>query len=485
MYTLNGDHSDLGIAEQTLKNGDVIVFHYTDDYTSENYEEVSSAEYTEELIDNIGTVTLQSSAAINAARSAYDKLSEEEKENISNYQILLDAEAAYEKLLKELQDNLKGLDDIYASTGKYLVENVTNPTVDSVGGEWTVLGLARAGYDVPKGYMDTYVNNLLKVMKENKGVLHDKKYTEYERVILALTAIGYDVTDVAGYNLLERMADYDKVIWQGTNSAAFALLALDSHEYEIPEAGEGVVQTTRENLIRFMLDTQLDDHGWALDAKTAEKADTDITAMVIQALAPYYGKNVEVTAAINQALVTLSELQDENGFFCDYKGTETIESTAQVIVALTALKINPTTDERFIKNGKSAMDALAAFYTEGGGFSHLLGAGRDGMATEQGYYALVSYYRLLNGQTSLYDMTDVTIKKNEASTPVLPDDSTDETPSGTPEEGETTPSAPSTETGGNAASTGDETPMLFVTAILLLSAAGAVLLFKRKQENAR
>lgn len=485
MYTLNGDHSDLGIAEQTLKNGDVIVFHYTDDYTYENYEEVSSAEYTEELIDNIGTVTLQSSAAINAARSAYDKLSEEEKENISNYQILLDAEAAYEKLLKELQGNLKGLDDIYASTGKYLVENVTNPTVDSIGGEWTVLGLARAGYDVPKGYMDTYVNNLLKVMKENKGVLHDKKYTEYERVILALTAIGYDVTDVAGYNLLERMADYDKVIWQGTNSVAFALLALDSHEYEIPEAGEGIVQTTRENLIRFMLDTQLDDHGWALYAKTAEKADPDITAMVIQALAPYYGKNVEVTAAINQALVTLSELQDENGFFCDYKGTETIESTAQVIVALTALKINPTTDERFIKNGKSAMDALAAFYTEGGGFSHLLGAGRDGMATEQGYYALVSYYRLLNGQTSLYDMTDVTIKKNEASTPVLPDDSTDETPSGTPEEGETTPSDPSTEAGGNAASTGDETPMLFVTAILLLSAAGAVLLFKRKQENAR
>ena len=35
MYTLNGSHSGKGVAEQTLKNGDMIVFHYTDDYTQE------------------------------------------------------------------------------------------------------------------------------------------------------------------------------------------------------------------------------------------------------------------------------------------------------------------------------------------------------------------------------------------------------------------------------------------------------------------
>ena len=35
MYTLNGKHPDLGVGEQTVADGDLIVFHYTDDYTAE------------------------------------------------------------------------------------------------------------------------------------------------------------------------------------------------------------------------------------------------------------------------------------------------------------------------------------------------------------------------------------------------------------------------------------------------------------------
>ena len=47
------------------------------------------------------------------------------------------------------------------------------------------------------------------------------------------------------------------------------------------------------------------------------------------------------------------------------------------------------------------------FYQENGKFSHKLDADANDMATEQSYYALVSYYRLKNGKTSLYDMTDL------------------------------------------------------------------------------
>ena len=39
MYTLNGRYPSLGVSEQTLKNGDVIVFHYTDNYMLEDYGE--------------------------------------------------------------------------------------------------------------------------------------------------------------------------------------------------------------------------------------------------------------------------------------------------------------------------------------------------------------------------------------------------------------------------------------------------------------
>lgn len=37
MYTLNGAHPDLSVDQQYLEEGDVIVFHYTDDYTKEDW----------------------------------------------------------------------------------------------------------------------------------------------------------------------------------------------------------------------------------------------------------------------------------------------------------------------------------------------------------------------------------------------------------------------------------------------------------------
>jgi hypothetical protein len=76
-------------------------------------------------------------------------------------------------------------------------------------------------------------------------------------------------------------------------------------------------------------------------------------------------------------------------------------------VALTALGIDPAKDSRFVKNGVSALDALLAYFVEGGGFRHTMDGKLNGMATEQCYYALTAYFRMLDGKTSLYDMTDV------------------------------------------------------------------------------
>ena len=98
---------------------------------------------------------------------------------------------------------------------------------------------------------------------------------------------------MAGYNLLEPLADYDQVIWQGINGPVYALLALDSREYEIPAAPEGKTQTTREKLIDYILEKEIASGGWALFGSSA---DPDITAMTIQALAAYYGTDSRVTA---------------------------------------------------------------------------------------------------------------------------------------------------------------------------------------------
>ena len=407
MYTLNGKHSNLGVAQQYLMNGDVIVFHYTDDYNRENaFDQQKSADEVIAMIAAIGTVSLSKGAAISQARTAYDKLSADEKALVTNYDKLLAAEAAYAKLVAEMGEKL---DEIYKTTGDFMA-TLGTPTVSSTGGEWMVIGLARSGRTVPAGYYDNVVE-YVKAKADANERLHRAKVTDNARVILALTAIGKDVTNVGGHNLLKGLDNMAYVQKQGINGPIFTLIALDSHNY--PTMGD----VTREKLIQVILDAQLPDGGWNL---SAENADPDMTAMAIQALAPYYKTNETVKAAVDKALEALSALQRNDGGFGSW-GTVNSESCAQVIVALTALGIDPTTDSRFIKNGLTVLDALAGFYVNGGGFRHTAGGDLDGMATEQGYYALAAYYRFANTQTRLYDMSDVTIQTGGSNTPATGD----------------------------------------------------------------
>ncbi len=308
--------------------------------------------------------------------------------------------------------------EIYEKTGAYL-NDLGTPGVGSTGGEWIVIGLARAEYQVSTEWSAGYYNNAVAYVKENidktTGRLHDVKSTDNSRLILALTATGRDVTNVDGYNLLTALADLDYLKKQGNNGPIWALIALDSYGYEIPNVTTGGTQATRENIIDTILAAQLSDGGWTLDTGTT--SDVDMTAMALQALAPYYkdeshAKHAEVKAAVDKALALLSKEQNSTGGYSSW-GTGNSESCAQVVTALTALGINPDRDENFIKNGYSVLDALMVFYVEGQGFQHTIGGGSDGMATEQAYYAMASYYRLLDGKTSLYDMSDVKIMSSE------------------------------------------------------------------------
>lgn len=403
MYTLNGKYPMLGVSEQYLKKGDVIVFHYTDDYTLEAAdmgpapEEKKTTDEVIALINAIGVVDLTKGDVIAKARAAYDALSAADKKLVTNYQTLLDAEAAYAKLVAELG---KKADSIYKTTGDYLAKLGT-PGVGSIGGEWMALGLARSGRTVPGGYYDAVV----KYVKDNidsNGRLDKNKATENARIILALTAIGKDVTNVDGHDLLAGLNEMSYLSKQGINGAIFTLIALDSHNYT--PAGD----VTRDKLVQAILDAQISgDGGWSLDGKNA---DVDMTAMAIQALAAYYKSNSSAKKAVDKGLSWLSSVQQNDGGFTSW-GAANSESCAQVIVALTALGINPAKDSRFIKNGVSVLDALCSFAVNGGGFKHLATeTSANGMATEQGFYALVAYYRLLNGQSSLYDMADVKLE---------------------------------------------------------------------------
>jgi prenyltransferase beta subunit len=297
----------------------------------------------------------------------------------------------------------------------YLQKTVTNPIIASIGGEWSVLGLARSGVNVPDGYYAKYFANVEQTLKEKEGKLHHVKYTEYDRVVLALTALGKKVDNVAGYNLLKPLADFNTVIKQGINGPIFALIALDSKGYEIPVDAAVMTQTTRELLIDFILGREIAGGGWALGEEAAA-ADPDLTAMAIQSLTSYYGSNEKVKAAVDRGLVWLSKAQLADGSYASW-GSSNAESIAQVIVALSGLGIDADIDPRFVKNGHSALDALLGFAVKGGGFYHVKPGGIDNggakpgevdlMATDQSFYALVAYDRFIKGLNRLYEMSDV------------------------------------------------------------------------------
>ena len=426
------------------------------------------AKPVEKLIDAIGEVTLGSESAIAAARTAYDNLTEAQQAEVKNYDKLTAAEAAYARLLAEQSERLE---KIYQTTGDFMA-TLGTPGVGSTGGEWMTIGLTRSGRTVPAGYYNAVVE-YVKANADANERLHRAKVTDNARIILALTSIGKDVTNVGGHNLLKGLDNMAYVQKQGINGPIFTLIALDSHNY--PTMGD----VTREKLIQVILDAQLPGGGWNL---SGENADTDMTAMAIQALAPYYKTNETVKAAVDKALEALSTMQRNDGGFGSW-GTVNSESCAQVIVALTALGIDPATDSRFVKNGSTVLGALSGFYVDGGGFKHTADGELNGMATEQGYYALAAYFRFLNGQTSLYDMSDVTIQTG-GNTPANPDDPGKTDPS---DPGKTDPSDPGktdpTNPGTDTPATGDTGVLVWVIAlpVALLTAA---FVLKRKEREA-
>ena len=292
------------------------------------------------------------------------------------------------------------LADTIDQTGEFLHSSVADPTFGSVGGEWLIMGLARSGLEISDEYYEIYFQNLCAYTAQQGGVLHAKKYTEYSRVILAVTAIGRAPADVGGFNMLQPLADFEQTVFQGINGPIFALLALDSGNYEIPENTVGSTQATRDLYVDYIINAQLENGGWSLMGGEAE---IDVTAMALQALAKYQDRK-DVAEAVEKGLAVLSERQNDQGGY-QYNAAESVssESVSQVIVALAELGI-ALDDPRFVKNGNTLLDALMQFQQADGGFAHLMDGETDLLATEQAFYALVAANRVAQGESSLYLM---------------------------------------------------------------------------------
>ena len=255
-------------------------------------------------------------------------------------------------------------------SAKLLLEKNPEPIPGPLGGEWLILGMCRLGYELPEGWLDGYRQKLESHVTDCGGILHDRKYTEYSRVILAVTAMGMDARNVAGYDLTAPLEDYDQTIFQGVNGAVYALLALDSGNYGSTDI--------RERYIAHILEKELSGGGWCLMGDVPE---ADVTAMALQALAKYRDRE-NVKAAVERGLKALEGAD-----------LTTCEAVAQTIVALSELGM--PADEK--------VGLLLTFQTENGDFRHVTDGNADPLATEQAFCALVSAALAQEGK-SLYRM---------------------------------------------------------------------------------
>lgn len=302
-----------------------------------------------------------------------------------------------------------GFDEAYAGAKAYIQSAVSAPVVSYLFGEWAVLGQARAKVPLSEAYIAAYYEKVVAYVKANigsDGVLvdpesHNPTVTDNERIILALTAIGKDPANVGGENLLKALQNKDIMQVTDTsntdiNGLVMGLLALNSRNYTSDTSW----------LVQAVLAQQNEDGSWRASADTKPVGDVDMTAMALQALAPYYkdGGNETVNTAVEKALNWLSGKYRS--------GYDSSESCAQVVIALSALNLDANTDARFTKTveGKtlSVLGNLLQYrVAENGGFKHQFAdKAVNEMATEQALCAMAAYARFTEKANALYDMTD-------------------------------------------------------------------------------
>lgn len=302
-----------------------------------------------------------------------------------------------------------GFDEAYAGAKAYIQGAVSAPVVSYLFGEWAVLGQARAKVPLSEAYIAAYYEKVVAYVKANigsDGVLvdpesHNPTVTDNERIILALTAIGKDPANVGDKNLLTALQDKDIMKVTDTsktdiNGLVMGLLALNSRNYTSDTSW----------LVQAVLEQQNKDGSWRASADTKPVGDVDMTAMALQALAPYHkdGGNETVNTAVEKALNWLSGKYRS--------GYDSSESCAQVVIALSALNLDANTDARFTKTveGKtlSVLGNLLQYrVAENGGFKHQFAdKAVNEMATEQALCAMAAYARFTEKANALYDMTD-------------------------------------------------------------------------------
>lgn len=294
--------------------------------------------------------------------------------------------ASYESLINDIfayEMSLCGASDYQQLIDNYYAKNAGRV-------EWSVYSLIRykSGLNYSK-----YCEALLKYAEKANDTA-----PSHEKYALIFGATGYNKSYIQ--NVCNNDIGKDSMYM----SYVFGLHLLNN--------GYKSDTTTVGETINTILRLQLGDGGWAL---SGSNADVDVTAMTLQALAPYYKSNSAVKSATDKALKLLSDRQLDNGGYKSY-GKENPESCAQVIVALCSLGINPEKDSDYIKNGNTMVDYMLTYNVGKGQYSHVKDGTYNYTATNQVLYSLISLVRFNKGQSALYQFNKLSNGTNTTTT---------------------------------------------------------------------
>lgn len=293
----------------------------------------------------------------------------------------------------------------YVKLAKDLLEhgktNLLNKSHSKYGDEWTLFTLARSGADISKSDKDAYLASVRKILDENEDS-PSLIPTEYSKLALTLGSMGIDPSTEENYNIIAKIYNDKRISDATSNTAIFALIALDSKEYVIPDGAFW----TREKLVDQILSYQKESGGFSLNKSGGDGI--DITAMALQSLAPYYKDNAKVKTAVDKALNYLEKRLDATG---SYGGNSCTD--AQVLTALSALGIDASKSEKFSKLNSNLVANMAKYKADNG-FGIRIGGDANDFANTQVSYSLSAYLRFVEAKPALYKFTDVEFSKSEA-----------------------------------------------------------------------
>lgn len=276
------------------------------------------------------------------------------------------------------------------SAEAYLCEKLTGLHNDSgvgFGSDWAIITLLRAKKNVASSILDEYTVSLTETVKNWDA---NVKPTDAAKAILAFTVLDKDVTDIEGVNLINLICNSAR-LESGANELAYSLLALYASNAEIPQDATW----SKRDIIDKLLTFQTENGGFGLF--DTETTDTDMTAICLQALAPYRNEP-DVAEAIDEAVVFLTNTISANWDYDDNPNT-----TAQVLLAVSSLGIDVTDPANGFGTGEENIVTSLERYRSTDTNGYVFGDSVNTLATYQVMQAYDAYRKIHKDSVSYWD----------------------------------------------------------------------------------